>query len=128
MSNRNVNKVILLGNIGHDPELRFTGKGNPVLSLSLATSRDIKSEEGVWREETQWHRATVWGKRAETCSKYLRKGSRVFVEGEIQSKKWTDKEGNPRFSTEVMVEDIKFLSEVTKNSQETPENFATIEQ
>jgi single-strand DNA-binding protein len=109
MSKGNVNKIILLGNIGHDPELRYTAKGNPVLTLSVATNRDYKSAEGEQRHETHWHKATVWGKRAETCAKYLVKGSRIYLEGELQMKNWTDKDGNPRKTAEILVDDLRFL-------------------
>lgn len=108
MSNRNVNKVILVGNLGHDPELRYTAKGNAVISFSLATNRGIKNAEG--QEKTYWHRATVWGKRAENCAKYLTKGSSVYIEGELQQKNWTDKDGKNHKSAEILVDDIRFLS------------------
>ncbi len=109
MANANVNKVILVGNLGHNPELRYTSKGNAVLSFSLATTRDFKLANGDKKEETYWHRATVWGKRAEVCNTHLQKGSRVFIEGILQSKSWTDKEGHSHKSSEILVEDIKFL-------------------
>jgi single stranded DNA-binding protein len=109
MSKSNVNKIILVGNLGQDPELRHTAKGNAVMNLSVATSREVKNPEGDVRTETSWHRATVWGKRAETCAKYLTKGSRVYLEGELQMKNWTDKDGNLRKSAEIEVDSIKFL-------------------
>jgi len=109
MSKGNVNKVILVGHVGQDPELRHTAKGSAVLSLSVATNRDIKTADGLTKEETHWHRATVWGKRAESCAKYLSKGSRVYVEGILQMKSWTDKDGQNRKSTEILVDEIKFL-------------------
>jgi single-strand DNA-binding protein len=116
MSRANVNKIILLGNLGHDPELRYSPKGNPVLTLSLATSRDAKTADGEKRQETQWHRATVWGKRAEVCAKYLSKGSRVYVEGELQTKNWIDKDGQSHRSSEILVDDVRFLSAQRKES------------
>jgi single-strand DNA-binding protein len=109
MSKGNVNKIILVGQIGHDPELRYTAKGNAVMSLSVATNREVKNADGSLRKETSWHKATVWGKRAEACAKYLSKGSRVYLEGVLQMKNWTDKDGNARKSAEVMVDEIKFL-------------------
>lgn len=122
MSKGNVNKIILMGHLGRDPELRYTAKGNPVLSLSLATNRDIKNAEGEQISETQWHKATVWGKRAESCAKYLVKGSQVYVEGELQMKNWTDKEGIARKSAEIMVDDVRFMGgtrrETTGNTQD----------
>ncbi len=109
MSRSNINKIMLMGNLGHDPELRYTAKGNAVTTLSIATNREIKTAEGEIRKETHWHKATVWGKRAETCAKYLTKGSKVFIEGELQSKNWTDKDNNPRRSTEILVDNVQFL-------------------
>lgn len=109
MSNSNVNKIILVGHLGQNPDLRYTAKGNPVITLSLATNKESKTADGVKRSETQWHRATIWGKKAETCAKYLTKGSRVYLEGELQMKSWTDKEGSVKKSAEILVDEIKFL-------------------
>ena len=109
MSRGNVNKVILVGYLGQHPELRQTAKGNSVMNLSIATSRDLKNAEGEVRTETSWHRATLWGKRAENCAKYLTKGSRVYLEGVLQMKNWVDKEGNNRKSAEIEVDSIQFL-------------------
>jgi single-strand DNA-binding protein len=116
MSNRNVNKVILVGNLGHEPELRYTAKGNPVTTFSLATSRGMKNAAGENEEKTYWHRATVWGKRAESCAKYLTKGSSVYLEGELQLKNWTGKDGKEHKSAEILVDDIRFLSGFRKES------------
>ncbi len=116
MSRANVNKIMLLGNLGHNPELRYTPKGNAVVTLSLATNREIKGADGEKRTETDWHRATVWGKRAEVCAKYLSKGARVFIEGELQSRSWTDKDGQTHRSSEIWVDDVRFLSPLRKES------------
>lgn len=107
--NAAVNKIILVGNLGSDPELRHTQKGNAVLNLSLATSRGVRGSAGDWKEETSWHRVTVWGKRAEICAKYLKKGNRVYVEGILKPATWVDKEGITHKSAEITVEEIKFL-------------------
>jgi len=120
MSRSNVNKIILLGNVGHDPELRYTAKGNPVLTLSLATNREIKTAEGEKRSETYWHRATLWGKRAEACAKYLVKGSRIYVEGELQMKSWTDKEGQVRKTAEILVDSLKFMGGTRREASGIP--------
>ena len=110
MSNKgNVNKIILVGNLGHTPELRHTVKGNPVLSLSLATNRNFKNAQGEAQQEAVWHRATVWGKQAEACAKFLTKGSRVYLEGELRMKTWADKDGLERKTAEINVDEIKFL-------------------
>jgi len=105
----NMNKVILVGYLGHAPEIRYTPKGNAVLTLNIATHREFKTAEGTTQKETHWHKATLWGKRAEASAKYLEKGSRVFLEGELQSKTWTDKEGQTRKSAEILVDEIRFL-------------------
>lgn len=120
MSKGHVNKIILLGNLGHEPELRYTAKGNAVLTLSLATHREFKNSEGGRTEETHWHKATIWGKRAETCAKYLVKGSRVYVEGELQMKSWTDKDGKTRKSAEIFVDDLKFMGGTRRNGAVSP--------
>lgn len=122
MSHGNVNKIILVGHLGQNPDLRYTAKGNPVITLSLATNKEFKTADGLKKEETQWHRATLWGKKAETCAKYLTKGSRIYLEGELQMKSWTDKEGSVKKSAEILVDEIKFLggshrSEINANSE-----------
>lgn len=109
MSKSNVNKIILVGHLGQNPDLRYTAKGNPVITLSLATNKEFKTADGLKKSETYWHRATLWGKKAETCAKYLTKGSRVYLEGELQMKSWTDKEGSVKKSAEILVDEIKFL-------------------
>jgi single-strand DNA-binding protein len=123
MSKGNVNKIILLGNLGHDPELRYTAKGNAVLSLSLATHRDSKDAEGATRQETQWHKATVWGKRAESCAKYLVKGSKIYLEGELLMRNYTDKEGISRKSAEIMVDDLRFMGGIRRDLAGNTENY-----
>lgn len=108
-SKGNVNKIILVGHLGQTPELRHTQKGTPVLSLSLATNRDVKNAQGEKESEATWHRATVWGKQAEVCANYLTKGSRVYLEGELLMKTWTDKDGHERKTAEINVNEIRFL-------------------
>ncbi|NUM89398.1 MAG: single-stranded DNA-binding protein [Bdellovibrionales bacterium] len=105
----NMNRVILMGNLGRDPELRHTAKGNPVVNLSLATTRWRKTEAGESIPETEWHRAIVWGKRAESCAEHLSKGSRVFLEGTIQTRSWEDREGKQRRTSEILVDRIQFM-------------------
>lgn len=114
-SHSNVNKVILVGNLGASPELRHTAKGSAVVNLAIATNRALKQEDGTWKETTVWHRAVVWGKRAEVCHKYLEKGNRVYVEGVLQTNNWKDKDGQSHWKTEVLVDDIKFLSSRPRN-------------
>lgn len=106
----NVNRIILIANLGRDPELKHTPKGNAYCNLSIATHKTIIDKEtGEKRKETQWHRATIWGKQAETTAKFLTKGSRVYIEGELRLKDWKDKEGNPRRTPEIHVDSIQFL-------------------
>jgi single-strand DNA-binding protein len=105
-----VNKVILIGNLGADPELKYTPSNRPVCNLSLATNEVFKDKSGQRQERTEWHRVTVWGEQAEHCSKYLSKGRSVYVEGRLQTRSWDDKEGKKRYSTDVVADRVVFLS------------------
>ena len=104
-----VNKVILVGNLGADPELKYTPSNRPVCNLSVATNEVWKDKGGNKQEKTEWHRVNVWGDQAEHCSKYLAKGRTVYVEGRLQTRSWDDKEGKKRYSTEVVAERVVFL-------------------
>lgn len=107
---RGVNKVMLIGNLGQDPEVRYTPSGSAVCNLSLATTRSWKNREtGENREETEWHRLVLFGRTAEVASEYLKKGSQIYVEGRLQTRKWQDQSGNDRYSTEVVVNDMQML-------------------
>ncbi len=116
---RNVNKVILVGNLGADPEIRYTAKGTAVANISMATNRSRKDDDGKWSDETQWHRIVIWGKRAETCKQFLSRGSRIYVEGFLQSRNWKDQDGRERTTTEIQSEDIKFLGHRLGGEPET---------
>ncbi len=105
-----VNKVILLGNLGADPELRYTSGGSAVADLRLATNRRFKGRDGNWQDDTQWHRIVVWAKQAENCKEYLSKGSQVYIEGRLQTRQWEDRDGNKRYTTEVVADTVQFLS------------------
>jgi single-strand DNA-binding protein len=106
-----VNKVILIGNLGADPELKYTPTGNrPVCNLSVATNEVFKDKTGQRQERTEWHRVTVWGEQAENCHKFLAKGRSVYVEGRLQTRSWDDKEGKKRYSTEIVADRVVFLS------------------
>lgn len=105
---RGVNKVILIGNLGKDPEIRYTQTGTAVGNFSLATTERRKQGE-EWVDHTEWHNIVVFGRQADLCNQYLQKGSTVYVEGRIQTRKWQDKDGNNRYSTEIVVNDIQFL-------------------
>lgn len=104
-----VNKVILIGNLGHDPELRYTASQTPVCQINIATGERRKDQSGNWVEHTEWHRVVTFGRTAENVSNYLKKGSQAYIEGRIQTRKWTDKEGNERYSTEVVANTVQFL-------------------
>jgi single-strand DNA-binding protein len=103
-----VNKVILIGNLGRDPELNYTKGGQPVARLNLATTRKFKNRSGEMVDETEWHRITVWGQQAEHCQKYLAKGRQVYVEGRLHTSSY-DKEGQKHYSTEVVADRVQFL-------------------
>ncbi len=104
-----INKAILIGNLGADPELRSTGGGQAVCEMRLATSRKWTSKEGEKKEDTQWHRVVVWGKQGESCKQYLAKGRQCYVEGRLQTREWEDKDGNKRWTTEIVAERVQFL-------------------
>ncbi|MGH1345698.1 MAG: single-stranded DNA-binding protein [Nannocystales bacterium] len=105
-----VNKAIIVGNLGRDPELRYTQGGSPVCQLSVATTRAYTNKTTNDRvEETEWHRIVVWGKQAEHCNNYLAKGRQVYVEGRIQTRNYEDKEGIKRYSTEIIADVVQFL-------------------
>ena len=105
-----LNKVMLIGNLGKDPELRFTPSGRAVARFPLATSEQWTTPEGQKQDRTEWHNVVVWGKQAESCGQYLSKGRQVFLEGSIRSRQYDDKEGVKRSITEIVARDVKFLS------------------
>ena len=105
-----VNKVILIGNLGRDPELRYTSGQVAVVNFSIATSDRRKDAAGTWVEHTEWHNIVVFGNIATNCHKYLKKGSKVFIEGRIQTRKWQDKEGKDRYTTEIIANTVQFLT------------------
>ncbi|MBW2731883.1 MAG: single-stranded DNA-binding protein [Deltaproteobacteria bacterium] len=104
-----INKVILIGNLGADPELRYTGSNQAVADLRLATSRRWRDKDGANQEDTQWHRVVVWGRQAEQCKEHLSKGRQVFVEGRLQTRSWEDRDGNKRYTTEIVAQTVQFL-------------------
>jgi single-strand DNA-binding protein len=103
-----VNKVILIGNLGRDPELRYTKNGQAVANFSLATS-DNFTKDGQKEERTEWHRIVAWGKTAELCTQYLSKGRTVYIEGQLRTRDWEDKEGHKRSTTEVHASTVQFI-------------------
>lgn len=104
MGKRGVNKVILVGNLGQDPDVRYMPNGNAVANVSIATSESWKDQQGQEQERTEWHRVVFFGKLAEIVGEYLRKGSQIYVEGKLQTRKWQDNDGKDHYSTEVIVD------------------------
>ncbi len=105
-----VNKVILLGRLGQDPELKYTPSGAAVCNFSLATSESWSDKNsGQKQERTEWHRVVVWGKLAELCNQYLAKGRQAFVEGRLQTRSWEDQQGNKKYTTEIVASNVQFI-------------------
>lgn len=107
---RGVNKAIILGSLGQDPDIRYTAGGAAVANISIATNEQWKDKEsGEMQERTEWHRVVFFGRLAEIVGEYLRKGSQVYVEGRIQTRKWQDKEGKDRYTTEIVANEMQML-------------------
>lgn len=104
-----VNKVLLIGRLGNNPEMRYTNTGTAVANFNLATSENWNDKSGQRQEKTEWHRVVVWGKLAELCEKYLSKGRQCFVEGRLQTRSWDDKDGNKKYTTEIVATTVQFL-------------------
>ncbi len=104
-----LNKVMLIGNLGKDPEVRYTTSGTAVAGFSLATSERFKSKSGDWEERTEWHNITLWGRLAEIAGEYLAKGKTVYIEGRLQTRKWQDRDGRDRYTTEIVAEKMQML-------------------
>ncbi len=121
-----VNKVMLIGRLGQDPEVRYTTSGGAVANFSLATSENWTDKNGQKQERTEWHKVVVWGKVAELCGQYLSKGRQAFIEGRLQTREWMDKEGQKRYTTEIVAQTVQFLGsagERTSNAS-TASDFA----
>ena len=129
-----VNKVILVGNLGRDPEVRYTQSGTPVANFTMATTdRWSDQSSGEKKERTEWHRIVVWGKQAEIAGEYLRKGRQVYVEGSLQTREWTDRDGNKRYTTEVKAQLFQMLGrrqdgEIAQGGQAVAEPDPKIEE
>lgn len=110
MASRGINKVILIGNLGQDPEVRYTQSNTAIANISIATSETWKDKQtGENREQTEWHRCVAYRRLAEICGEYLKKGSKVYVEGRLQTRKWQDKDGIERYTTEIVINDLQML-------------------
>lgn len=118
---RGVNKVILIGNLGRDPEVRYTPSGVAVANFSIATSEEWKDKgTGEKQERTEWHKIVAWRRLAEICGEYLYKGSQVYIEGKLQTRKWQDRDGNDRWTTEVYVISMQMLGKSNRTNREEP--------
>ncbi|WP_028567149.1 single-stranded DNA-binding protein [Salisaeta longa] len=128
---RGVNKVILIGNLGQDPDLRYTNSGTAVCNLRIATTESYKDKHGEWQDRTEWHTVVTWGRLAETCGEYLSKGRQVYVEGQLQTNSWEDRDGETQYRTEVRAREVLFLSGEGRSNgrsgglpdQSRPDNF-----
>ncbi len=104
-----LNKVFLLGRLGNDPEVRYTTNGGAVANFNVATNESWTDKQGQKQERTEWHRVVVWGKLGELCGQYLTKGRQAFLEGKLQTREWTDKEGAKRYTTEIVASNVQFI-------------------
>ncbi len=109
MARGGINKVILIGNVGADPELRYTPSGAGVTNFNIATNESWTDKSGQRQENTEWHRIVVWGRLAEICNQYLRKGSKVYIEGRLQTRNWEGQDGQKRYTTEIVARDMQML-------------------
>ena len=109
MAGKSVNKVILIGNLGKDPEVKFTPSGTPVAKLTLATNERYKDKDGQWQDRTEWHNVVLWQRLAEIAGEYLKKGRPVYVEGRLKTRKWTDKDGAEKYTTEIIATEMQLL-------------------
>ena len=121
---KSLNKVMIIGRLGRDPEMRYTPSGRPVTTFSVATDRNWNTSDGERRSETEWFNIVAWSNLAEICKQYLTKGQLVYVEGRLQSRRWEDQEGNKRTSVEIVANEMIMLSD-RRESNNNPEQAAT---
>lgn len=119
-----LNKMLVIGNVGTDPEMRYTPNGNPVTSFRLATNRRYTTGEGEQREETEWFTISAWNRLAELCNQYVTKGMRIYVEGRLKSDSWTGNDGETRFRMEITANDVRFLDRAGTTSEVDSSNSA----
>jgi single-strand DNA-binding protein len=124
---RGLNKVMIIGRLGRDPEMRYTPSGRPVTTFSVATSRTWNTSDGERRTETEWFNVVAWGSLAEICKQYLTKNRLIYVEGRLQSRHWEDADGNKHYSTEIVANEMIMLDEKRETNNESPEE-ETIEE
>lgn len=121
-----LNKVLIMGNLGADPELAYTQGGQPVAHFNVATNEVWTDRDGNRQERTEWHRVTVWGKQAEHCKEYLRKGRTVFVEGRLRTRQWEDRQGQKRFTTEIVAQNVQFMGGAGPGRPQAEENGSSL--
>jgi single-strand DNA-binding protein len=110
MAGKSVNKVILIGNLGKDPEVKYTPQGTPVAKITLATNERFKGKDGNWQDRTEWHNVVLWQRLAEIAGEYLKKGGKVYIEGRLQTRSWDDKQtGQKKYATEIVCSDLILL-------------------
>ena len=120
MAKRGINKVILVGNLGQDPEVRFLPNGTAAANFTIATSESWKDKQtGEQKEKTEWHRLSCFGKLAEICGEYLKKGSKIYIEGRLQTRKWQNQQGQDQYTTEVLFDDMQMLDSKPVQNQST---------
>ncbi len=115
-----LNKAMIIGRLGQDPDVRYTQSNTAVANMSIATSERYKDKSGEWKETTEWHRVVAWGRTAEICQEYLKKGSLVYVEGPIQTRQWEDKEGQTRYTTEIKALQMTMLDSKKDSAGQAP--------
>ena len=125
---RGLNKVMIIGNLGRDPEMRYTPSGRPVTTFSVATSRSWSTSEGEKRVETEWFNVVAWSSLAEICKQHLTKGQQVYIEGRLQTRHWDDAEGNKHTSVEIVANEMIILGERRETSESTPSDAETVEE
>lgn len=118
MARKGVNKVILVGNLGNDPEVKYMPNGDAVANLSIATSESWKDQQGQIQERTEWHRLVAYRRTAEIIGEYLRQGSQIYIEGRLQTRKWQDQNGNDRYTTEVVITEMQMLGGRNNNGNQ----------
>jgi single-strand DNA-binding protein len=125
---KSVNKVILVGNLGKDPEVKYMPQGTPVAKLSLATEEKTKSKSGEWETKTEWHNVVLWSRLAEIAGEYLKKGGKVYIEGRLQTRSWDDKQsGQKKYMTEIVGQELVLLGDVRKTDTKPASRPATQE-
>jgi single-strand DNA-binding protein len=124
MSKGTVNKVILIGRLGSDPDIRYTPGGTTVANFNIATDRAFKDKDGNWQNETTWHRVVAWTFLAERVKEYVKKGNRVYVEGRLQTREWEDQNGQKRYTTEVVANDLQLLESLGQRAETTGDESA----